>query len=92
MAYVIGDDCIACGTCIGECPVEAISAQSAAHAQAYVLRRLSASASKDLLQKYQGGKSQHQVLAFCRLFVFVYLSHIVTLAEWMNHTRFSSEK
>ena len=22
MAYVIGDDCIACGTCIGECPVE----------------------------------------------------------------------
>ena len=25
MAYVIGDDCIACGTCIGECAVEAIS-------------------------------------------------------------------
>ena len=25
MAYVIGDDCIACGTCIGECQVEAIS-------------------------------------------------------------------
>ena len=25
MAYVIGDDCIACGTCIGECPVEAIN-------------------------------------------------------------------
>ena len=25
MAYVISDDCIACGTCIGECPVEAIS-------------------------------------------------------------------
>lgn len=25
MAYVIGDDCIACGTCIGECPSEAIS-------------------------------------------------------------------
>ena len=24
MAYVIGDDCIACGTCQGECPVEAI--------------------------------------------------------------------
>ncbi|MDY4568909.1 MAG: 4Fe-4S binding protein, partial [Alloprevotella sp.] len=20
MAYVISDDCIACGTCIGECP------------------------------------------------------------------------
>ncbi len=25
MAYVINDDCIACGTCIDECPVEAIS-------------------------------------------------------------------
>ena len=25
MAYVIGDDCIDCGTCQGECPVEAIS-------------------------------------------------------------------
>ncbi len=26
MAYVIGDDCIACGTCIDECPSGAISA------------------------------------------------------------------
>ena len=25
MAYVISDECIACGTCIDECPVEAIS-------------------------------------------------------------------
>ncbi|MFO7656441.1 MAG: 4Fe-4S binding protein [Bacteroidales bacterium] len=25
MAYVIGDDCTACGTCIGECPADAIS-------------------------------------------------------------------
>ena len=25
MAYVIGDDCIACGTCIDECPAGAIS-------------------------------------------------------------------
>lgn len=25
MAYVIGEDCVACGTCIGECPVGAIS-------------------------------------------------------------------
>ena len=25
MAHVISDDCIECGTCIGECPVEAIS-------------------------------------------------------------------
>ena len=24
MAYKISNDCIACGTCIGECPVEAI--------------------------------------------------------------------
>lgn len=25
MAYVITDSCVACGTCISECPVEAIS-------------------------------------------------------------------
>ena len=25
MAYVIDDSCIACGSCIDECPVEAIS-------------------------------------------------------------------
>ena len=25
MAYVISDECTACGTCIDECPVEAIS-------------------------------------------------------------------
>ncbi len=25
MAYVINDDCIACGACITECPVDAIS-------------------------------------------------------------------
>lgn len=25
MAYVITEDCTACGTCIDECPVEAIS-------------------------------------------------------------------
>ena len=25
MAYKISEDCIACGTCIPECPVEAIS-------------------------------------------------------------------
>ena len=25
MAYVINDDCTACGTCIDECPVECIS-------------------------------------------------------------------
>ena len=25
MAYVITDDCTACGTCIDECPVEAIT-------------------------------------------------------------------
>lgn len=25
MAYVINNDCIACGTCIDECPSEAIS-------------------------------------------------------------------
>ena len=49
MAYVIGDDCIACGTCQGECPVEAISEgekysidpDSAVLALAYVPLRLS---------------------------------------------------
>lgn len=25
MAYIISDDCIACGACAAECPVEAIS-------------------------------------------------------------------
>ena len=25
MAYVISDDCVSCGTCAPECPVEAIS-------------------------------------------------------------------
>jgi ferredoxin len=25
MAYVINDDCTACGTCLDECPVDAIS-------------------------------------------------------------------
>lgn len=25
MAHVISDDCTACGSCIGECPAEAIS-------------------------------------------------------------------
>ena len=25
MAYVIGDECISCGACAAECPVEAIS-------------------------------------------------------------------
>ena len=25
MAYVITDECVSCGTCAGECPVEAIN-------------------------------------------------------------------
>ncbi len=25
MAYVISEDCVACGSCISQCPVEAIS-------------------------------------------------------------------
>lgn len=25
MAYKISDDCVSCGTCVGECPVSAIS-------------------------------------------------------------------
>ena len=27
MAYIIGEECIACGACAAECPVEAISEQ-----------------------------------------------------------------
>ena len=33
MAYVIGDDCIACGTCIDECPSGAISEGDIYHAR-----------------------------------------------------------
>ena len=67
MAYVIGDDCIACGTCIGECPVEAIliSAQSAVHAQAYVLRRLSALLNKDKHNSRLNGWEQCSQPFFC---------------------------
>ena len=28
MAYVITDECVSCGTCAGECPVEAIAEES----------------------------------------------------------------
>ena len=31
MAYVISDECINCGACIEECPVEAISAGDEKH-------------------------------------------------------------
>lgn len=60
MAYVIGDDCIACGTCIGECPVEAISegekysinpdlCTECGTCASVCPQRLSALASKDLI-------------------------------------------
>ena len=44
MAYVIGDDCIACGTCIDECPAGAISEgdkYSVVHVLTFVLLRQS---------------------------------------------------
>ena len=28
MAYVISDECVACGTCAGECPVDVIDADT----------------------------------------------------------------
>lgn len=31
MAYVIGDGCVNCGTCAGECPVSAISEGDGVH-------------------------------------------------------------
>ena len=31
MAYVIGDSCISCGSCEGQCPVGAISMLSLIH-------------------------------------------------------------
>ncbi len=31
MAYVIGDNCVACGTCQSVCPVDAISAGDIYH-------------------------------------------------------------
>ena len=45
MAYVIGDDCIACGTCIDRATSiqsTPMFAQSAAHALTFVRQRLSA--------------------------------------------------
>ena len=44
MAYVIGDDCIACGTCIDECPAGAISEgdKYSIHALTFVRQRQSA--------------------------------------------------
>ncbi len=41
MAYVIGDDCIACGTCIDECPAGAIS-EGDKYSITFVRQRLSA--------------------------------------------------
>ncbi len=52
MAYVISDECVACGTCAAECPAEAISegdgkyvidpdnALTAEHANLYVRQAL----------------------------------------------------
>ena len=45
MAYVIGNDCIACGTCIDECPVEAISEGDIYKTDAQVPHSVQASAS-----------------------------------------------
>ena len=35
MAYAISDECISCGACAAECPVEAISVVSYTHLDVY---------------------------------------------------------
>lgn len=79
MAYVIGDDCVACGTCIDECPVGAISeaksillirmlALSAVLALVFAHRRLSAFRSNSNTvtdSTSHGGTSQYRF--FCAL-------------------------
>ena len=57
MAYVIGDNCVACGTCIDECPVGAISEGDIyhinpdAHALLFAPTRQSAFLSKSSIYK-----------------------------------------
>ena len=78
MAYVIGDDCIACGTCQGECPVEAISegekysinpdlCTSVVLAQVYVLLRLSAWANHLSKRTTKAAQSMSGFFYFSRL-------------------------
>ena len=40
MAYVINDSCVSCGTCAGECPVNAISPVSYTHLDVYKRQEL----------------------------------------------------
>ena len=66
MAYVIGDDCIACGTCQGECPVEAISeGEKYALVQVFVLLRLSACLNYQVDAKTARGALSGAPLALC---------------------------
>jgi ferredoxin len=55
MAYVIGDDCIACGTCIDECPRSILLiltfAQSVEHVQAFARMRQSVFLNKEKLKR-----------------------------------------
>ena len=54
MAYVIGEDCIACGTCIDECPV---GVQSVVLVQVFVRQRQFLCQSNQTIKNLRGGFS-----------------------------------
>ena len=62
MAYVISEDCIACGTCIGECPSEAISegdiSQNVVHVLMFVPMKQSAFHNSEQAKKIEGTSNE----------------------------------
>ena len=73
MAYVIGEDCISCGTCAGECPVEAISEG----AERYVIdadacTECGTCASVCPSEAISRGSSERERLFYFHLFLYYY--------------------